>query len=73
MFVLKNLKIVFSFFPIVLQYILNVALICLGIVLSVFLMKEVVQFIQELKLNGEESSYHLIDSIVVFFYILNSS
>ncbi|MCU5463270.1 phosphate-starvation-inducible protein PsiE, partial [Bacillus cereus] len=29
---LKNLKIVFSFFPIVLQYILNVALICLGIV-----------------------------------------
>ncbi|WP_438357243.1 phosphate-starvation-inducible protein PsiE [Bacillus toyonensis] len=25
------------------------------------------QFIQELKLNGEESSYHLINSIVVFF------
>lgn len=54
-------------FPIVLQYIINVALICLGIVLSVFLMKEVIQFIQELKLNSEESSYHLIDSIVVFF------
>ncbi|EJS70212.1 hypothetical protein ICU_01868 [Bacillus cereus BAG2X1-1] len=70
---LKNLKIVFSFFPIVLQHILNVALICLGIVLSVFLIKEVIQFIQELKLNGEESSYHLIDSIVVFFYILNSA
>lgn len=67
MFVLKNLKRVFSFFPIVLQYIINVALICLGIVLSVFLMKEVIQFIQELKLNSEESSYHLIDSIVVFF------
>ncbi len=64
---LKNLKRVFSFFPIVLQYIINVALICLGIVLSVFLMKEVIQFIQELKLSGEESSYHLIDSIVVFF------
>ncbi|MBK5471741.1 MULTISPECIES: phosphate-starvation-inducible protein PsiE [Bacillus] len=63
----KNLKRVFSFFPIVLQYIINVALICLGIVLSVFLMKEVIQFIQELKLNSEESSYHLIDSIVVFF------
>ncbi len=67
--VLKNFKIVFLFFPIVLQYILNVALICLGIVLSVFLMKEVIQFIQELKINGEESSYHLIDSIVVFFFI----
>nr|WP_227494673.1 phosphate-starvation-inducible protein PsiE [Bacillus mycoides] len=66
-FVLKNLKRVFSLFPIVLQYILNVALICLGTVLSVFLMKEVIQFIQELKLNSEESSYHLIDSIVVFF------
>ncbi len=66
---LKNFKIVFLFFPIVLQYILNVALICLGIVLSVFLMKEVIQFIQELKINGEESSYHLIDSIVVFFFI----
>ncbi|MGE6589728.1 phosphate-starvation-inducible protein PsiE [Bacillus mycoides] len=64
---LKNLKRVFSFFPIVLQYIINVALICLGIVLSVFLMKEVIQFIQELKLNSEESSYYLIDSIVVFF------
>ncbi|WP_238486261.1 phosphate-starvation-inducible PsiE family protein, partial [Bacillus hominis] len=64
---LKNLKRVFSLFPIVLQYIINVALICLGIVLSVFLMKEVIQFIQELKLSGEESSYHLIDSIVVFF------
>ncbi|MFK4466005.1 phosphate-starvation-inducible protein PsiE [Bacillus sp. RC252] len=63
----KNFKKVFSFFPIVLQYIINVALICLGIVLSVFLMKEVIQFIQELKLNSEESSYHLIDSIVVFF------
>ena len=35
-------------FPIVLQYIINVALICLGIVLSVFLMKEVIQFIQNL-------------------------
>lgn len=56
MFVLKNFKRVFSFFPIVLQYIINVALICLGIVLSVFLMKEVIQFIQELKLNSEESS-----------------
>lgn len=67
MFVVKNFKKVFSFFPIVLQYIINVALICLGIVLSVFLMKEVIQFIQELKLNSEESSYHLIDSIVVFF------
>lgn len=67
MFVLKNFKIVFSYFPIVLQYILNVALICLGVVLSVFLMKEVIQFIQELKLDGNESSYHLIDSIVVFF------
>jgi protein PsiE len=67
MFVLKNFKKVFLLFPIVLQYILNVALICLGIVLSVFLMKEVIQFIQELKLNSEESSYHLIDSIVVFF------
>ncbi|MDF9507665.1 phosphate-starvation-inducible PsiE family protein, partial [Bacillus cereus] len=64
---LKNFKIVFSYFPIVLQYILNVALICLGVVLSVFLMKEVIQFIQELKLDGNESSYHLIDSIVVFF------
>ncbi|MGG0725181.1 phosphate-starvation-inducible protein PsiE [Bacillus mycoides] len=64
---LKNFKIVFSFFPIVLQCIINVALICLGVVLSVFLMKEVIQFIQELKLSGEESSYHLIDSIVVFF------
>ncbi|PFL15698.1 phosphate-starvation-inducible protein PsiE [Bacillus cereus] len=64
---IKNLKSVFSLFPIVLQYIINVALICLGIVLSVFLMKEVIQFIQELKLSGEESSYHLIDSIVVFF------
>ncbi|SCM95989.1 Protein PsiE homolog [Bacillus mycoides] len=32
-----------------------------------FFMKEVIQFIQELKLSGEESSYHLIDSIVVFF------
>ncbi|PFJ08030.1 phosphate-starvation-inducible protein PsiE [Bacillus cereus] len=64
---LKNLKRVFSLFPVVLQYIINVALICLGIVLSVFLMKEVIQFIQELKLSGEESSYHLIDSIVVFF------
>lgn len=64
---LKNIKRVFSLFPIVLQYILNVALICLGMVLSVFLMKEVIQFIQELKLNSEESSYHLIDSIVVFF------
>ncbi|QWH51691.1 phosphate-starvation-inducible protein PsiE [Bacillus mycoides] len=63
----KNFKKVFSFFPIVLQYIINVALICLGIVLSVFLMKEVIQFIQERKLNSEESSYHLIDSIVVFF------
>ncbi|MFD4852336.1 phosphate-starvation-inducible protein PsiE [Bacillus mycoides] len=63
----KNFKKVFSFFPIVLQYIINVALICLGIVLIVFLMKEVIQFIQELKLNSEESSYHLIDSIVVFF------
>ncbi|MBK5506334.1 MULTISPECIES: phosphate-starvation-inducible protein PsiE [Bacillus] len=63
----KNFKKVFSFFPIVLQYIINVALICLGIVLSVFLMKEVIQFIQELKLNSEESIYHLIDSIVVFF------
>ncbi|EJQ59395.1 phosphate-starvation-inducible protein PsiE [Bacillus mycoides] len=63
----KNFKKVFSFFPIVLQYIINIALICLGIVLSVFLMKEVIQFIQELKLNSEESSYHLIDSIVVFF------
>ncbi|ARX67272.1 hypothetical protein BK751_25165 [Bacillus thuringiensis serovar galleriae] len=60
MFVLKNFKIVFSYFPIVLQYILNVALICLGVVLSVFLMKEVIQFIQELKLDGNESSYHLI-------------
>ncbi len=67
MFVLKNFKIVFSYFPIVLQYILNVALICLGVVLSVFLMKEVIQFIQELKLDSNESSYHLIDSIVVFF------
>ncbi|MFJ8353163.1 phosphate-starvation-inducible protein PsiE [Bacillus paramycoides] len=67
MFVLKKLKIFFSFFPIVLQYILNIALICLGIVLSVFLMKEVIQFMQDLKLKGEESSYHLIDSIVVFF------
>ncbi|EOO15750.1 MULTISPECIES: phosphate-starvation-inducible protein PsiE [Bacillus cereus group] len=64
---LKNIKRVFSLFPIVLQYILNVALICLGIVLSVFLMKEVIQFIQELKFNSEESNYHLIDSIVVFF------
>ncbi|MFE9077624.1 phosphate-starvation-inducible protein PsiE [Bacillus mobilis] len=64
---LKKFKIVFSFFPIILQYILNVALICLGIVLSVFLMKEVIQFIQELKLSGKESSYHLVDSIVVFF------
>ncbi|OSX98014.1 phosphate-starvation-inducible protein PsiE [Bacillus nitratireducens] len=64
---LKNLKRVFSLFPVVLQYIINVALICLGIVLSVFLMKEVIQFMQELKLSGEESSYHLIDSIVVFF------
>ncbi|MGH0592330.1 phosphate-starvation-inducible protein PsiE [Bacillus pretiosus] len=64
---LKKLKIVFSFFPIILQYILNVALICLGIVLSVFLMKEVIQFIQDLKLSGKESSYHLVDSIVVFF------
>ncbi|WP_142306366.1 phosphate-starvation-inducible protein PsiE [Bacillus thuringiensis] len=64
---LKNFKIVFSYFPIVLQYILNVALICLGVVLSVFLMKEVIQFIQELKLDSNESSYHLIDSIVVFF------
>ncbi|QWU46093.1 MULTISPECIES: phosphate-starvation-inducible protein PsiE [Bacillus] len=64
---LKNIKRVFSLFPIVLQYILNVALICLGIVLSVFLMKEVIQFIQELKFDSEESSYHLIDSIVVFF------
>lgn len=64
---LKNIKRVFSLCPIVLQYILNVALICLGMVLSVFLMKEVIQFIQELKLNSEESSYHLIDSIVVFF------
>lgn len=73
MFVLKNFKIVFSYFPIVLQYILNVALICLGVVLSVFLMKEVIQFIQELKLDGNESSYHLIDSIVVFFCTLNSS
>ena len=67
MFVLKKFKIVFSFFPIILQYILNVALICLGIVLSVFLMKEIIQFIQELKLSGKESSYHLVDSIVVFF------
>lgn len=64
---LKKLKIFFSFFPIVLQYILNIALICLGVVLSVFLMKEVIQFMQDLKLKGEESSYHLIDSIVVFF------
>ncbi|HEF1855012.1 TPA: phosphate-starvation-inducible protein PsiE, partial [Bacillus cereus] len=64
---LKNFKIVFSYFPIVLQYILNVALICLGVVLSVFLMKEVIQFIQEMKLDSNESSYHLIDSIVVFF------
>ena len=60
MFVLKNFKIVFSYFPIVLQYILNLALICLGVILSVFLMKEVIQFIQELKLDGKESSYHLI-------------
>lgn len=60
MFVLKNFKIVFSYFPIVLQYILNLALICLGVILSVFLMKEVIQFIQELKLDGNESSYHLI-------------
>ena len=70
MFVLKNFKIVFSYFPIVLQYILNVALICLGVVLSVFLMKEVIQFIQEMKLDSNESSYHLIDSIVVFFFVL---
>ncbi|WP_141497423.1 phosphate-starvation-inducible protein PsiE [Bacillus pseudomycoides] len=56
-----------SFFPIVLQYILNVALICLGIVLSLFLMKEAVQFIQAVKFKGEESSYHLVESIVIFF------
>lgn len=51
----------------VLQWILNVVLIALAIILSVALIKETYQFFTYLFLSGNASYAHLLEGILVFF------
>ncbi|MCO7176356.1 phosphate-starvation-inducible protein PsiE [Sporolactobacillus kofuensis] len=50
-----------------LQWILNIVLIALAVVLSVALVKETYQFFTYLFLNDNASYYHLLEGILVFF------
>ncbi|WP_010631838.1 phosphate-starvation-inducible protein PsiE [Sporolactobacillus vineae] len=51
----------------VLQWILNVVLIALAVILSVALIKETYQFFTDLFLSGNASYDHLLEGILVFF------
>ncbi|GGL52341.1 phosphate-starvation-inducible protein PsiE [Sporolactobacillus putidus] len=50
-----------------LQWILNVALAALAVILSVALIKETVQFFSYLMLEGNASYDHLLEGILVYF------
>lgn len=51
----------------ILQWILNLVLIALAIILSVALIKETYQFFTYLFLSENASYYHLLEGILVFF------
>ncbi len=51
----------------VLQWILNIALIILSIVLSIFLINETITFIQYIFSAKKYTSYKLVESIIVYF------
>ncbi|MDP7980614.1 phosphate-starvation-inducible protein PsiE [Bacillus multifaciens] len=51
----------------VLQWILNIALIILSLVLSIFLINETITFIQYIFSAKKYTSYDLVESIIVYF------
>ena len=51
----------------VLQWILNIALIILSIVLSIFLINETITFVQYIFSAKKYTSYKLVESIIVYF------
>ncbi|EOA3903083.1 phosphate-starvation-inducible protein PsiE [Bacillus cytotoxicus] len=51
----------------ILQWILNIALIILSIVLAIFLVNETITFIQYIFSAKKFTSYKLVESIIVYF------
>ncbi|AIW88001.1 MULTISPECIES: phosphate-starvation-inducible protein PsiE [Bacillus cereus group] len=51
----------------VLQWILNIVLIILSIVLAIFLVNETITFVQYIFSVKEYTSYKLVESIIVYF------
>ncbi|EOW9528368.1 phosphate-starvation-inducible protein PsiE [Bacillus cytotoxicus] len=51
----------------ILQWILNIALIILSIVLAIFLVNETITFIQYIFSAEKFTSYKLVESIIVYF------
>lgn len=56
-----------EFISSVLQWILNIALIILSLVLSIFLINETITFIQYIFSAKKYTSYDLVESIIVYF------
>lgn len=51
----------------ILQWILNIALIILSVVLAIFLVNETITFIQYIFSAEKFTSYKLVESIIVYF------